>query len=336
MTGRLRYGVIGLGEVGKHHVAGITRLAEAELVAVADLNPQLLSQTAATTGARTYTAGEDLLADPGVEAVTLCVPHKFHARLCEQALGAGKHVLIEKPMAVTSEECDRLIALAARKGLVLAASHNQTFYPPHAWLREQIAGGGVARPSMLRLRLAIGGKYGGWRSNPDLTGGGLLFDAGFHRFYVARYLMGEVIAVTARMDTTDPRSTGENHAIVVLEFRDGGLGVIEAGYFGPAGAFDDQVEAVTPDGLIRIPGVEAHFERFSSEPAVLVWKDAAWRSVDVEAVDWAQTVHRSAADFVNAIRSGTRPRADGTEGQRIVKLVEAAYRSAKEGRRVEV
>src|SRR5690606_3848779 len=158
-----------------------------------------------------------------------------------QALSAGKHVLLEKPMAVTVAECDALIAAARDAGRILAVSHNQLFYPPHRWLRDEIASGRLSQPSMPRLPLATGGKHGGLAPDPDLPGGGLLFDAGFHRFYLARFVMGEVTAVTAVLDTADPRGVGESHAIVTLEFANGGRAVIDAGYFGPQGAFDDQV-----------------------------------------------------------------------------------------------
>src|SRR5690606_35830676 len=106
-------GVIGLGEVGRHHVAGVEAAPGARLAAVADLDPKLVAATVERTGARGHPNAEALLADPDVEAVIICVPHKFHAALAEAAIAAGKHVLLEKPMAVTVEECDRLAAAAA-------------------------------------------------------------------------------------------------------------------------------------------------------------------------------------------------------------------------------
>ncbi|MHA6641308.1 Gfo/Idh/MocA family protein [Mesorhizobium sp. A623] len=334
MSAPVRVGVIGLGEVGQHHVKGLLNGTNAVLAAVADISETLRGKTAEATGARAYASDVELLEDASIDAVVICVPHKFHADIAIRALAKGKHVLVEKPMAVSVAECDAMIAAAKTADKLLGVSHNQLFYPAHEWLRTQISSKAIERPSSVRLRLAIGGKLGGWRADPDLTGGGLLFDAGFHRFYVARSLMGEVESVTATLDTTDPRGIGEDRAAVTLAFRDGGQAIIEAGYHAPKGVFDDQIEVVSPSAMIRVPGIEAHFEKFTSEPDVLVWKGGKWSAVEVESIDWSATVGRSVQNFVAAIRGDEALRVDGEDGRRVVALLEATYRSAIEGKRI--
>lgn len=336
MSAPVRVGVIGLGEVGQHHVKGLTNGRNAVLAAVADINETIRATTAEATGARAYAFDAELLDDASVDAVVICVPHKFHADIALRAFAKGKHVLVEKPMAVSVAECDAMVDAAKAAGKLLGVSHNQLFYPAHEWLREQIATKAIERPGIVRLRLAIGGKLGGWRADPDLTGGGLLFDAGFHRFYVARSLMGDVASVTATLDTNDPRGVGEDRAVVTLAFRDGGQAVIDAGYHAPKGVFDDQIEVVSPSAMIRVPGIEAHFEKFTAEPDLLAWKDGKWNSVEVEGIDWSTTVGRSVQNFVDAIRGDEPLRVDGDEGRRVVALLEATYRSAVEGRRIEL
>lgn len=336
MTKELKVGVIGLGEVGRHQVNGVLAASDAKLFAVADFNAELVKATVEQTGARGYATAEELIADPDVEAVVVCVPHKFHAGLCLKALEAGKHVFVEKPATVTAAECDILIAAADKAGKLFGASHNQLFYPPHRWLRDEIAAGRLSRPTILRLRLSIGGKLGGWRADPDLTGGGILFDAGFHRLYVARSMMGEVSAVSASLDTDNPRGVGEDVGIVTLEFRDGGRAVIEAGYHAPKGVFDDQIEAVTRDALIRVPGLEAHFEKFSDEPHLLKWSEGGWHSIEIAKAEWPDTVGLAVANFIDAVNGKTSLAVDGREARRIVEIAEAIYRSAVEGRRIEL
>lgn len=336
MSAPVRVGVIGLGEVGQHHVKGLVNCSNAVLAAVADMSEDIRRRTAEATGARAYASDVELLDDTTVEAVVICVPHKFHADIALRALAKGKHVLVEKPMAVSVAECDAMIAAAKSAGKLLGVSHNQLFYPAHEWLRDQISSKAIERPGVVRLRLAIGGKLGGWRADPGLTGGGLLFDAGFHRFYVARSLMGEVASVSATLDTNDPRGVGEDRAVVTLAFREGGQAVIEAGYHAPKGVFDDQIEVVSPSALIRVPGIEAHFEKFTAEPDLLVWKDGQWNGVEVESIDWSTTVGRAVRNFVNAIRGDEPLRVDGEEGRNIVALLEATYRSAVEGRRIDL
>lgn len=334
MTKDIAVGVIGLGEVGRHQAEGVLRANGAKLVAVADFNADLVADWTGRTDAKGYASAEELLADPFIEAAVICVPHKFHEELCRQALDAGKHVLVEKPVTVTSQQADGLIALAASKGLQFGASHNQLFYPAHEWLIDAIRDGRISRPSLLRLRLAIGGKLGGWRADPDLTGGGLLFDAGFHRFYMAHALMGPVTAVTARLDTDNPRGQGEDSGIVILEFEAGGMAVIDAGYHAPNGCFDDQIEVVTPSALYRVTGLEAHFEKFTAEPELLRWSDGVWSAVKLPQVEWPDTIALSVGNFIAALRGEAPMRAEGFIARDIVRLVEAAYRSSAEGRRI--
>lgn len=334
MSDVVRVGVIGLGEVGRHQVNGVVAAEGARLAAVADFDTGLVETTTAATGASGFDSADALIDGADVDAIIVCVPHKFHHDLCARALARGRHVLVEKPATVTVAEADALVALAAARGVLFGASHNQLFYPPHVWLRRAVAEGRLPRPTLLRLRVSIGGKLGGWRADPVLTGGGLLFDAGFHRIYVARSIMGEVSAVTASLDTPDPRGVGENTGIVVLEFRDGGRAVIEAGYFAPKGVFDDTVEAVTADALVRIPGLEAHFEKFTNEPELLLFRDGRWTVEAVETVGWPETIARSVANFVDAVRGRAALAADGVEARRIVEIAEAIYRSSTEGRRV--
>ena len=336
MTGGVKVGVIGLGEVGRHQANGVVAAPGATLAAVADFNEEFLSSTVRETGASGFATADELIEKADVDAIIVCVPHKFHIDLCRKALASGRHVLVEKPVTVSVAEADELIAIAGEKGKLFGASHNQIFYPPHVWLKEAVSEGRLARPTVLRLKLAIGGKLGGWRADPDLTGGGLLFDAGFHRFYVARSIMGEVAAVTANLDADDPRGIGENVGLVILEFRDGGRAVIEAGYFAPPGVFDDSIEAVTADALVRIPGLEAHFEKFSAEPELLIFRDGVWSEASVPVVAWPETVARSVANFVDAIRGNGRLAADGAEARRIVEIVEAVYQSSREGCRIEI
>jgi predicted dehydrogenase len=336
MTGNARIGVIGLGEVGQHHVRGVLGARGADLAAIADLDAQLLAETAGTTGAAQYVDGVALLADESLDAVIICVPHKYHADLAVEALDRGKHVLVEKPMAVTTAECDRMIAAAEQAGRLLTVSHNQLFYEPHRKAKEMINRGAIGSPTMLRAHLAIGGKLGGWRADPDLTGGGLLFDAGVHRFYVARSLMGEIKAVTARLDTDRPRQKGEDQAAVTLEFVDGGLGVIDAGYHAPDGVFDDGIELIGADALIRIPGCEAHFENFSLEPDLLIHRSGTWEVVTTTPDSWPETIAKSVAHFIDCIAGRGDPLVPASEGRRIVEIIEAAYRSAIEGRTVSV
>ncbi len=320
-------GLIGLGEIGQVHLEALRSAPGGELVAVCDLDRRLLD--AAGPGPRAYLEASELIADPRVDAVDVCLPHHLHAPVALAALAAGKHVLLEKPLARSTAECDEILAAATAAGRTVGVSHNQLLFEPHRRLAELIAAGELGKVRLLRAHLAIGGKYGTWRARPELAGGGLLSDAGVHRVYVLRRLGGEVAAVSASMDAPGE----EDMLAVTFELESGALAVIDACYHAPAGVFDDRVEVTGTEGLARVGGCEAFFERFAHGPQLELWRDGAWRPVNVED-GWRESVVRSVQSFVAAVAEGCEPPVPGTEGRRVVELIEAAYASAREGRRV--
>jgi predicted dehydrogenase len=326
-TGVLRppvgFGLVGLGEIGQVHLRGLLRAPELVTVrAVADLDPQLRGAAAAASGAAACASTAELLAVEGVQAVGVCLPHHLHREVALAAIAAGRHVLLEKPMALTVAECDEINAAARRAGVRVGVSHNQLFYPPHARARQLLSCGALGRPLLLRMRLGIGGKFAGWRADPAATGGGLLFDAGVHRFYLARALFGEVERVTAMADASPRR--GEELAVVVLRFRSGALGVIEANYRCAAGAFDDSIEICCSGATLYISGCEADFEGFRTGPALRRY-DGAWHEEHVAPGGWEESVYASVRAFLRALVAGEAPPVDGAEGRAVVELIQRVY-----------
>lgn len=321
----LGVGVIGLGEIGQFHLRGYARTAGARVAAVTDLDGGLLARTAAETGAEAHASTAALLADPAVELVSLCLPHHLHLPVALEAIAAGKHLLVEKPLAITVAECDELIAAAEAAGVTVGVQHNQLFHGPHVRAQELIDSGAIGRPVALRLRLGIGGKLGGWRADPRVVGGGILFDAGVHRFYMARRLFGEIAEVRAVVDRGLER--GEDQAVVTLRFENGALGVIDAGYHCPPGAFDDAIEITGDRGMLYLSGCEAEFEGFRTGPALRRY-DGAWHDERVPQGDWADSVAASIDAFVRALAAGEEPPVTAREGRRIVELIHQAYASA--------
>lgn len=324
-AGQLGVAVVGLGEIGQVHVDGLMRSPAARLVAVTDLDEHVCNETAARTGARSVDGLEAVLGDPEVQAVSLCLPHHLHHPLALQVIAAGRHVLVEKPLAIDAAECRAIRDAAQAAGVSAGVSHNQLFHPPHVKARALIDEGAIGDPVMLRLRLGIGGKYPGWRTDVGSAGGGLLFDAGVHRFYLARYLFGEAEVTGAVLDR--PGAEGEDVAVVTLRFESGAIGVIEANYHGPAGAFDDSVEIVGTSQSLYLSGVEAEFEGFRTGPALRRY-DGAWHDVPVAPGSWPDSVHASVHAFAEAVRDGRPAPVDAEDGLRVVELIHAAYAAA--------
>ncbi len=189
----IRAGIIGLGEIGQYHLPALRAARGAELVAVCDLDRALAERSAAGACAA-YDDLETMLSGAALDLLDVCLPHHLHRPVALRAIEAGCHVLLEKPMAISVAECDEITAAAERAGRLVAVSHNQLHYEPHRRLAELIERGVLGELRMLRARLAIGGRYGTWRSDPAKAGGGLLIDAGAHRLYLLRALGGPVHA----------------------------------------------------------------------------------------------------------------------------------------------
>lgn len=326
----MRVGLCGLGEIGRHHLEAIRECEGLELAAVCDLDEELARASAG--GAAVYRDFVAMLEQQELDAVDVCLPHSMHRTVALQALRAGCHVLLEKPLAIDITSSDAIVAAAEGEGLTVAVSYNQLFYGPHRRLEELLAEGRLGQLESLYARLWIGGRYGGWRTDPATVGGGLLMDAGVHRIYSVRALGGPVVAVSATMD--HPRE--EESFSVTLEFASGVLGVVQGSYHGPEGTFDDRLDVVGSDGLAAVAGCEAFFEGDLRGVAPLRTRlDGVWADDPVDG-SWQRSVRDSVQASLLAIARGEEPPVTATEGRETVALIEAAYRAAESGERVPV
>lgn len=322
-------GLVGLGEIGQVHLVGLRESSAVGPISICDIDTDLAERSRGEE--RVAASLDQMLADGDISVIDICLPHHLHAPYAFQAIEAGRHVLLEKPMAMSVAECDRILATADTAGVSVGVSHNQLFYEPHRRLAQMLDAGELGDLRAIRARLAIGGKYGAWRSDPEQAGGGLLMDAGVHRVYVLERLGGPIRAVSAVMD----RPGGEDLYSILLEFESGAIGTIDATYHGPPGLFDDQIEVVGTEAIAHVTGCEALFEGFAAGSALRVWRDGTWTEHD-SANDWAGSVKASVDAFCSAVIHGEEPPVTGADGRRIVSIIEAVYVSAREGRRVEI
>jgi predicted dehydrogenase len=318
-------GLIGLGEIGQVHAAAVQQSRAARLVAVADITPELLAPFQAR-GIRGYRDTGELIADAEVGTVSVCLPHYLHFPVTLEAIRAGKHVLVEKPLAISVAEAEQMVDAAATAGVALGVSHNQVFYAAHAEAKRLIDTGEIGRPVFIRLRVGAGPLWGGWRDSPGLAGGGLLADAGVHRLYLALHLFGPVREIRAVLDA--PRQQGETFAVVVLVFESGALGLIEANQHGPPGTFDDEVEIIGSAATLRLAGLESLFVGYRSGPALSMFRDRQWREVQVRPDDWPTSVQASVMAFLDAVTAGLQPPVTGAVALETVRLLERIYDTA--------
>ncbi|HMT05914.1 MAG TPA: Gfo/Idh/MocA family oxidoreductase [Solirubrobacterales bacterium] len=324
----MKVALCGLGEIGQIHLRAV-RESGAELAAVCELDRDLAIQSVGVEVPVFSDVGE-LIEQTSPDLVDICLPHHLHVPVAVAALENGCDVLLEKPMAADLAGCDEILRVAGESGRRVGVSHNQVHFEPHRRLRQLIDSGELGEIRAIYERLWMGGKYGGWREDSSQVGGGLLMDAGVHRIYMAEYLGGPVRTVTAVMD--NPRS--EDAFVLTMEFESGALGVIQGGYHGPDGVFDDRIEIQASAGMAEILGCEAFFEGDLDGSLRLRTRiDGAWAG-DPVGGHWDESVVASVKEALADLEAGRDPEVGLVEGRAAVAVVEAAYRSAEEGRTV--
>ena len=184
MSGPLPVAVVGAGAMGTHHARNYAELAEADLRAIVDVDIERAERLASRFGCRAYACLEELLAEePSVAAVSVAVPTALHFDVAAPLLAAGRHVLVEKPVAATVEAADGLVGLARAAGTVLAVGHVERFNPAVRALRERISAGALGDVlSLLARRVGL--------MPPRVHDANVLLDLAIHDVDVFRYLLG--------------------------------------------------------------------------------------------------------------------------------------------------
>jgi predicted dehydrogenase len=356
MEKQLKIGVVGTGSISHCHVRGFLKDGRSRIVNVCDIMEEDLKSKAQKWGAeKTCTDYRDLLKDEEVDAVDICLPPHLHAKVAVEAAEAGKHILTEKPLATTLKDCDEVIAAAKRNKVKLMVVHNQLFFPPHQEAKR-LVDNEIGNPIMCTSLLHGGFAASGWRADPKL-GGGFLLEACIHRFYVSRYLMGEVKRVSCMTAKSAPELLTEDIVIVNLQFDKNRYGTISANLGGPPAVWDDRTEVVGDDGMVIINGVEDHI--LGGLP-LMHYKDGMWKTYmdprlsgevaeGMEGIPeeikfttyeldtkFVNTFYYVVKHFVDCIVEDKTPFVSGEEGRRLVEIMLAAYKSAETGKAINV
>jgi predicted dehydrogenase len=318
-------GLIGCGNISRSHLRGYLAVPDqATVTAVADVDLETATERARQAGgAPVFPSYERLLKETSVDAVDICLPHHLHADAIIAAAKAGKHILCEKPLCLTLDEAERIADAVSAAGVTLMCAHNQLTLPAVIHARELIDSGALGRVYELRTTDSFAGDFDpstmGWRAHVATSGGGELIDTGYHPTYLLLYLASaRPAAVTAMLSTH--RLTfmeGEDSARVLVRFADGAVG-----------------EVVTSWAYEAVPGTEkfsavGELGSLWSDGATLLHKPRgeAATTVGFPVVDSIPAV---CADFVRRIRDRSRPVHTHEEGTDVLKVILAAYRSARE------
>lgn len=349
--GPIRVAIVGCGRISDLHELGYRGLEDARIVAVCDVNPRRARAKARAWGVdRVYTDYRQVLEDPEVDLVELLVPHHLHAPMTVAACQAGKHVSVQKPMALSAAEADQMIAAATRAGVVLRVYENFVFYPPHVQARQMIEAGEIGEPQVIRLHVSTGMQKHGWkvplsawawRFNEQRCGGGpLVFDHGYHIFSLAYYLMGSVKRVYAWIDHSPvvPTRSIDAPAVIMFQFaasrRYGVMDFaytprtkIESLYY----ADDDRVEVIGDRGILFVNRCTA---RTVDLPPLMLFRDGKTTAIPVDRVEWHDSFVDCTRHLIQVLTEGGQPILDGPTGKAVLQFSLAAHLSARTGREV--
>jgi predicted dehydrogenase len=344
---RTGFAIIGCGNIGPVHAEAIKLTKSARLVAVGDVVEASAKRLAAAHGVAAYSDLDALLANPEVEAICLCVPSGLRAELVEKCARAGKHVLSEKPLDVTTKRIDKALKAVEKAGVTLGCIFQSRFSEDAQQIKKAIDQGRFGK-------LVMGDAYikwyrsqayydsGAWRGTWKLDGGGCLMNQGIHNIDLLLWFMGPVKRVQARMALVAHENIEvEDIAVAMLEFESGALGTIEGstatwpGHPARMEVLGTEGSAVLEDGALRVwqfskrRPVDKKIEAQINQESAL----GSGAGDPLTALK-AEGHRRQIEDFAQAIQQGREPAIMGREGRRAVELIEAIYKSAKSGKPV--
>jgi len=342
------FGIIGCGMISEYHARAIAELENGELRAVSSRSETNAKKLTDAYGVPWDADYRSLVERPEVDIVCVCTPSGAHLEPALAASQAGKHVVVEKPLEVTLERCDRLIAACEENGVQLCAIFPSRFQDVTQTLKRAVDAGRFGR-------LTVGDCYnkwwrdqayydsGGWRGTWELDGGGALMNQAIHAVDLLQWFMGPVDSICAFTDTLcHERIEVEDTAVAALRFQSGALGVIEA----TTSIYPGELRRIEVHGDAGSAVIESEyvtewtFRDERPEDADIRERYAPKEGLSGGVADPRAITHeyhrRQLADFLDALDRGAEPLVHGREGRRAVEIILAIYESSRTGRTVKL
>lgn len=333
----LRYAIIGgAAGIAPTHIRALQQLPGAPLVGMSDINVERGAAAAQAAGCPFFADHPAMLAELRPDVAVICAPHPFHMTLALDCFAAGAHVLVEKPIAVTVAEADRMIAAAADAGRLLAVNFQQRFRPQIERARALIEAGELG--PLVRVlcvepwfRTAAYYRSAGWRGTWRGEGGGVLLNQAPHSLDLLIHLAGMPTKVWGWTRTLRHAIECEDSAQAMLEFANGAPGYLN---MSTVEAGQKRLQIVGERAALELAGDQLSITRFSpslrdhmlNSPQLF---EAPKMAVETEILPGDGGGHLAIyRDLESAIASGGRPRADGAEGRQSLELANAIILSS--------
>lgn len=335
-TGELRIGMLGCGDIATHNAGAIASAPNARLVACYDPSIELAQDIADAHGAERVLSAEALVEHPSVDAVFISVPHHLHEPLALLAIAAGRHVIVEKPLAVDVRSAETIVAAAASAGVVLSTCFAQRYEPSVLMARALIERGALGEIGGSSVRVLMDkspaywqGGYSGrahstWRASQRQAGGGVLIMNVCHYVDIVRHLAGVEVDSVSAISSVPPGQEVEDAITVSMRYANGAVGSIVA---------NSTVRGTTYNEM-QLWGRDGHLVvepngRFFSLRHVNGAPTARWQHFG--ALPSLNSRSAFVSRLATAIDQGLEPDVTPFDGLAVQALIEAAYRSAGDG-----
>jgi predicted dehydrogenase len=324
----MKIGILGSGFMGGTHARAFAKIPGVSVAAVSSRHIEKAEKLAMEVGARATTEDGSIIEDPSIDAISNTLPTHLHAQATIAALRAGKHVLLEKPFALTAADCDGMIAAAAETGRTLMVAHVLRFWGEYVSLVDFVGAGKLGTPiSAVATRLSQMPAWADWFANPAWSGGAVL-DLCVHDFDAVNWLLGPPRSVYARGRELKPGLWNDVHAIVDYGHANA---VVDGSEFMPQGyPFTAALKVLCEGGVVefmfRAGGVSVEMGGGASLTVHEAGKSYALIAGPGDAYD------NQAAYFVDCVRNGVNPTLGTPEQARLaVATADAARRSLESG-----
>ena len=337
--------LLGAGFIADIHAECYHRFVpDAEVVAVFTRKPERAEAFAKKHRVAQWFGDLDAaITQSGCEVVDVCLPNFLHHRAVTTAAKAGKHVIIEKPLALNLEEADEMIAACRAANRKLMYAEELCFAPKYERVRRLVNEGAVGKIFQMRQCEKHSGPHSDWFYDIHQAGGGVMMDMGCHALAWFRWMLGgrpRVVSVQAHMQTGlihQGRTRAEENSVVIVEFEGGAIGVAEDSWAKPGG-MDDRVEVYGTGGVI-------YADLFLGN-AALTYSQAGYGYAMEKAAStkgWSFTAFEEAFNqgypqelkhFIECVRDDQPPVVTAEDGRAVLEIIYAAYAAARTGQRV--
>lgn len=319
------FGIIGCGFGGDLHAETITNIKHSKLLGVFDVDEEKAEELGRKYHTKAYIDLEKLLSQGDIQIVSICTPSGLHASIGIKAAEAGKHLVIEKPLDLTVEKCDAVIAAARQNEVKLAVIFQNRFKEAVHVLRSALEEGRFGR-------LLLGNALVKWYRNPEYYKKkrkddieGVLINQSIHTIDLLQWMMGPVKNVQSKVTTLVHDIEAEDTALAILEFENGALGLIE-GTTSIYPGFDERLEIHGENGSVCVEGskiVTWEFRQKKEEDEEMRRVGHGEKSGGArEPAEIPREYHKKQIeDMVDAVFSNRKPLVDGEEGKKSVEII---------------